>query len=150
MYEDTANRRVLGGTSRRFILHLIPMSRPEVVMSSGTAALFHAVDFSLVTQQNPARAGEVLVARATGLGPVRAPIDPGEPFPADPIAVVNSPIEATVNGGPADVINQVGWPGTRDVYRIDFRVPEGTGAGLATLRLTAAWIPGPQMQFPVR
>jgi hypothetical protein len=37
-----------------------------------------------------------------------------------------------------------------NVYRVDFRVPEGTAAGTAALGLAVAWIKGPEVKFPVR
>jgi hypothetical protein len=48
------------------------------------------------------------------------------------------------------VVWAIGWPGMNNVYRVDFRVPEGTVAGPATLGLSVAWINGPEAKFPVR
>ena len=95
-------------------------------------------------------AHEVLVARATGLGPTRPGIDPGQPFPSDVGQEVNSPVEVSVNGRSAEVINKIGWPGLVDNYRVDFRVPDGTAAGMAGLQLTAAWITGPPVSIPIQ
>jgi hypothetical protein len=70
MTEDPANRRQNGGGKTQFVLDVIPMSAPQIVTSSGAPAIFHA-DFSPVTAAKPAKAGEVLIAMATGLGPTR-------------------------------------------------------------------------------
>jgi uncharacterized protein (TIGR03437 family) len=51
-------------------------------------------------------------------------------------------VDVTVNGRPAEVINNIGWPGLVDTYRIDFQVPDGTTAGMASIQITAAWIAG--------
>jgi uncharacterized protein (TIGR03437 family) len=109
-------------------------------------------DFSAVTNARPARAGETLIIRATGLGPVRPNLDPPgvKPFTSDPLQEVNSPVEVTVNGRDAGVLNKVGWPGERNVYRVDFQVPPETPPGTAKLRLTAAWIPGSEVSFPIQ
>jgi len=48
------------------------------------------------------------------------------------------------------VTSALGWPGMNNVYRVDFRVPEGATAGTATLGLSAAWINGPEVKIPVR
>ena len=64
--------------------------------------------------------------------------------------MVNSPVEVTVNGKDAEVINTIGWPGTYDLYRVDFRVPAGLPLGKATVHLTTAWIPGPPVEFAVQ
>jgi len=37
-----------------------------------------------------------------------------------------------------------------NVYRVDFRVPEGAASGTATLGLAVAWINGPEVKIPVR
>jgi hypothetical protein len=54
-----------------------------------------------------------------------------------------------VNGKEAEVINAVGWPNTNDSYRVDFRVP-ATPAGMATIQLVLAWIPGPEVKIPAQ
>jgi hypothetical protein len=143
MAEDPINRLVYHAAATwRFTLHIIPMSRPEVVMTSNGPAVTHSRDFTLVSLLKPATAGEVLSLFATGLGPVRAGVDPGLPFPSSPLAVVNSPVEVTVNGMPAEVLGAVGYPGSVDGYQINFRVPPDTAKGAATIQLTAAWVSG--------
>lgn len=39
-----------------------------------------------------------------------------------PAAVVNSPLDVTVNGKSADVLAAVGYPGAVDSYQVNFRV----------------------------
>ena len=150
MSEDPANRRKHGGGGRtRFLMHVTPLARPEIVMTSSGPAIFHS-DFSLVNAARPARAGEVLILVATGLGPTRPGVDPGTPFPADPLAEVNSPLEVTVDGRSAEILLSIGRPNTIDRYRVDIRVPEGTKSGLATVHLTTAWIAGPEVTVPIQ
>ena len=83
-------------------------------MTSDRPSVLHA-DFNPVTQARPARAGEVLIILAKGLGPARNNI-PGQAFPAEPLAIVNSPVEVLVNGGSVAAINQIGVPATPDMY----------------------------------
>jgi hypothetical protein len=147
--EDPAKRRVNGGGKASAVLQLIPMSRPEIVATTSGVAIFHA-DFSPVTAAKPARAGEILIARTTGLGPTRPAVDPGQPFPTDVLLEVNSPVDVTVNGKSADVLNKIGWPGLVDTYRVDFRMPEGIVAGMVAIQLTAAWIAGPSVNIPIQ
>ena len=136
--EDPSRRRINGGMRGIFLLHLIPMSRPEVVITPNGPAISHANDFSLVSAAKPAAAGEILSLFATGLGPSKLVLDPGKPFPADPPATVNSPVEVTVNGRPAEVLGAVGYPGTVDNYQVNFRIPTDTARGVATVQVTAA------------
>ena len=146
MTEDPARRRILGGGRVRFVYQLMPVAWPEVVTTASGPSILHA-DFSPVTAGRPARAGEILIARATGLGPTRPGVTPGQPFPAGPLQEVNSPVQVLVGDRSAEVLNKVGWPGFIDTYRVDFRVPEGIPAGLASVRLSAAWIAGPAVQI---
>jgi hypothetical protein len=148
--EDPANRRRNGGGTWRWIAHLIPMSTPQIVTGSGGPHVFHS-DFTPVTAANPARAGEVLIAQAMSLGPTVPGVDPGQAFPlTGALAQVNSPVDVTVNGSPAEVINAVGWPGTVGSYRVDFRMPGGSTAGMASVQLSAAWINGTALQIAVQ
>jgi uncharacterized protein (TIGR03437 family) len=149
MAEDPANRRINGGTRGHFFAYLIPMSWPEIVTSASGPAVFHA-DFSPVTSAKPARAGEVLIVTAAGLGPTSPGLTPGVPFPDTPLQQVNSPLEVTVNGNTAEVMNKIGWPGTTDRYRLDIRVPDGTAPGTATLQVTAAFIQGQPVNIPIQ
>jgi hypothetical protein len=147
--EDPANRRTHpGGGARRVILHLIPLARPEVVVSANRPLILHA-DFSAVTETHPARAGELLIAAARYLGPTRPGVNSGPPSPST-LQEVNSPVEVMLNGRSAQLVNKVAWPGSVDTYRLDFLVPEGTAPGLATIQLSAAWVAGPVVQIPVR
>ena len=153
MLEDPAYRRTNGGGKRTEIVHLIPMTWPEVMALPTGPAIFHGDDSSPVTAEKPARAGEQLVMSLSGLGPVKPNLDPGKPFPAwvsGKEHLVNSPVEVTVNGKAARMVNAIGWPGMNNVYRVDFRVPEGTAAGTATLGLSVAWINGPEVKISVR
>lgn len=148
--EDPANRRRNGGGTLRFVLTVIPLSVPQIVATPGGPAVTHSSDFSLVTASKPAAAGEILSLFVTGLGPTRPGVDPGKPFPASPLAAVNSPVDVTVNGKPAEVTAAVGFPGAVDGYQVNFRVPSETPRGTATIQVTAAWISGPEVRIPVQ
>jgi hypothetical protein len=142
--EDPAQRRALGGGTLMVRFHLLPMSRPEVL------AVTHASDFTPVTATNPARAGEVLTLWAKGLGPTRPGVDPGRPFTANPLQIVNSPVEVTVNGAAAEVLYAGGFPGTVDGYQINVRLPSGITPGTANLQVSVAWIAGPEVRVAIR
>jgi hypothetical protein len=147
--EDPAYRRLNGGGASRHLIQLFPMSRPEIVSTTTGPAIFHA-DFSPVTAAKPSKTGEILIVRATGLGPTRPGVDSGRPFPSDPIQQVNSPIAVLVNGQQAEVTTAIGWPGLVDTYRVDFRVPDGTTAGIAGIQLSAAWITAAPVSIPIQ
>ncbi len=148
--EDPANRRRNGGGTQRWIAHLIPMSRPEVTVLPSGPAITHSSDFSLVTAAKPAAPGEILSLFATGLGPVIPRVDPGQLFPASPLAVVNSPVDVIVNGKASEVLSAVGYPGAVDAYQVNFRLPPDTAKGPASIQVTAAWISGAPVSIPVQ
>jgi hypothetical protein len=139
MAEDPANRRLNGGSTNRYLVHIIPMTVPQIVINANGPAITHASDFSLVNASKPAAAGEILALFATGMGPLRGAAT-GQPFPSSPVAAVNSPVQVMVNGSPAELIGAVGYPGSVDGYQVNFRVPSDTPKGTASIQVTAAWI----------
>ncbi|MBI5087120.1 MAG: hypothetical protein HZB13_21290 [Acidobacteria bacterium] len=153
MIEDPAYRRLNGGGTQRFVVHLVQMATPEVIVTSAGPAIYHGDNFSPVTPESPARAGEWLVMAVSNLGPTRPGVDPGKPFPAWDSAkpmIVSSPVDVSVGGLAAEVRNAIGWPEQTNVYRVDFRVPDGTKPGSAGVALAAAWIAGQEVKLPVR
>ena len=148
--EDPGSRRRNGGGRAHFIFHLIPLSRPEIVVTSSGPAVAHSSDFTLVSASKPAIAGEILSLFVTGLGPTRPGVDPGKPFPASPAALVTSPVEVTVNGRSAEVTAAVGFPGAVDGYQVNFRVPPDAAKGTATVQVSAAWIAGPEVRINIQ
>ncbi|HYL38308.1 MAG TPA: hypothetical protein VEV17_20490 [Bryobacteraceae bacterium] len=149
--EDPSNRRTYTtNATHHVLLHLIPMTWPQVVSTANGPDILHASDFSLVTSTEPAVADEVLTLLVTGLGPTTPGIDPGQPFPASPLQMVNSPVDVTVSGIPAKVLSAAGYPGSTDTYQINFQLPSGITPGMASLRISAAWIAGPAVSIAVQ
>lgn len=147
--EDPSNRRINGGGTLQWVLTLLPMSTPQIVSTPQGPAVAHSADFSLVTTSKPAVAGEILSLFMTGLGPTVPGVDPGQPFPASPVQVVNSPVEVLVNGKDAEVLAAVGYPGAVDGYQVNFQVP-ADASGMVTIQVNAAWIPGNLVSIPVQ
>lgn len=147
--ENPADRRNTTGGTQRFLIQVFPMYVPEIIVAGGRPAVFHA-DGSPVTESAPACAGEQQVLMAAGLGPTEPVSKPEEPFTAQPMQEVTSPVEVIVNGMGAKAIFVAGWPGSTDRYFTNFRVPEGTKAGVATLQLSVAWVKGPEGKIPIR
>jgi len=130
---------------------LVPIPSPgklpvDVVTIAGGPAIVHSNDYSLVTVAKPAQAGEVLTLFASGLGPTRPAPEPGQPFAADPLPVVNSPVEMIVNGASGQVL----YAGAVDRYQVNFRVPAGISSGMASLHLSSAWIAGGNVTIPIQ
>ncbi len=150
MTEDPANRRIKGGGKVSLVFQLIPEERPQVISLANGPAIVHASNFQQVSAANPAHPGETLTVFATGLGPVRAALNPGQPFPSSPLALANSPVEVRVNGAAAKVLYAGGYPGAIDAYQVNFSLPTSLVSGTASLQLIAAWIPGAEVKLPVQ
>jgi uncharacterized protein (TIGR03437 family) len=65
-------------------------------------------------------------------------------------SISEHPANRRINGEPAEVLYAIGHSGTAGVYQVSFAVPPGIGAGLASLRVAAAWIVGPEVQIAIR
>jgi hypothetical protein len=148
MSEDPATRRLLGGGTEVHKIYILPLFQPEIITVSGSPAIVHANDSSLVTTAKPARPGEILTLFASGLGPTRPGVEPGQPFPMDSLQTVNSPVEVLVNGVPGEVLYAGGYPGAVDRYQVNFRAPEGATAGSTSVQVISAWIGGSTVQIP--
>lgn len=148
--EDPSMRRTNGGGKGQFLLQIVPMVKPEVLVSPmGWPGVFHA-DWTPVDKASPVRPGETLMVYASGLGPTRPVMGPEEVFPSDPLAAITSPVEVIVDGRPSPSIIAVGVPGTTETYRIDFRIPDNTASGVVPIRIRVAWIDGTLIQIPIQ
>jgi uncharacterized protein (TIGR03437 family) len=132
------------------VLNVIPMFVPQIAITAAGPAVAHSSDFALVSATKPATAGEILSLFATNLGPARPGANPGTPFPSSPLVAVNSPVEVTVNGKPAEVLAAVGFPGAVDGYQVNFRVPPDTVKGVATIQVSAAWVASAPVSITVQ
>lgn len=147
--EDPSLRRTLGGGTRSFLLTLIPLASPAILSGNAGPLVVHSADFSLVTSTKPAVPGELLTVIAAGLGPTNPGVDPGQVFPVSPMAMANSPIQATVGGSTAQVLYAGGYPGTTNVYQVNLQLPTTIQPGMAALQLISAWQPSLPVQIPV-
>ena len=147
--EDPSLRRTLGGGTRSFLLTLIPLASPAILSNASVPLVLHSADFSPLSSARPAAPGEILTVFASGLGPTNAGVDPGQMFPASPLAVATSPIGATVGNSSAQVLYAGGYPGTSNVYQVNVQLPSTIPPGMASLQLISAWQPSAPVQIPI-
>ncbi len=101
-------------------------------LSDGTAAIQHSADYSLVTPSNPARAGEVIIVYATGLGKV-------SPAVASGVAATGSapvaPQACDAGVTPYVSVGQISYagltPGFVGLYQLNIQLAETLPAGIA-------------------
>ena len=142
MMEDPSRRRVNGGGRLLMGLNLSAAGLPEVV-----AALHD--DFTPVTASNPARSGEVVILRVKAGWPAQPPLQAGQAFPPQPLSTVPIPVELAINDTSGEIINLIGWPGTRD-FRVDVRLPGGWSGAAAKLQVSGGYLPGAVFNLPVQ
>ena len=123
--------------------------QPALAFEWGQLAVFHK-DWSHVTQRDPARPGETVIAMATDLGDTRPAVPHGQAFPKDPLLEVASPVQVHVARLPADVSLKIGWPEHVNRFRVDFRIPEDVPLGDADVVISTRDATGPGVSIPVR
>lgn len=106
----------------------------------GQGVVVHASDFSLVTAQRPARAGEFLAVYATGLGATTPSVSSGSPASSSTLAVTRIAPAATIAGIAAPVRFSGLAPGFVGLYQVNLEVPAGVPGGQQTLILASSGI----------
>jgi hypothetical protein len=148
--ENPINRRTFPAGLWKLVVQLIPMRTPEVLLTATGPVIVHSSDFSFVSAAKPAHPGEILTLLASGLGPTRPGVDPGQVFTTSPLQVASSPISVLVNGKAGDALYAGGYPNTVDTYQVNFRIPDDTAPGMAAIQLSAAWIAGSEVRIPIQ
>ena len=89
----------------------------------GPGIVTHA-DFSLVTAQNPARLGEVVIIFLTGLGAVDPSFPDGTPGPVSPLSQTTDPnISVQFGGETGTVLFSGAAPGFVGLYQLNVQIP---------------------------
>ena len=119
------------GTSANFVVTVAPAA-PAIFFDTVGGVVVRNSDFGLVRPEKPARAGDILVIYATGLGVTTPAIPPGTLASGPPFAMT-APVTITVGGQNATVIYSLAAPGFAGLYQIAFRMPSGVSGGNAPL-----------------
>ena len=112
------------------------------------AAALHA-DFTLVTRENPARPGEVILLFVTGLGPTDQLLQANVPGPSSPLAKVQAEVTVTIEG--AEAVNHGAYyaPGLVSAYQVNFELSIDAQTGLLRLVLRAGTVVSQTVFLPV-
>ncbi|MBM3811272.1 MAG: CHRD domain-containing protein [Acidimicrobiia bacterium] len=109
----------------------IAANAPSIFFHPGGGIVVKNADFSLVTADNAASAGEILVIYMTGMGQTAPPIFTGRLVgPATPLPVTAQPA-VTIGGATAEVIYSIASPGFVGLNQVAVRMPAGIAAGTA-------------------
>ncbi|HYL78822.1 MAG TPA: putative Ig domain-containing protein [Bryobacteraceae bacterium] len=108
----------------------------------------HAVDYSLITSDSPARPNEFVILYLSGLGPTVPPVATGAPSPLPPANVV--PLPKVMLDGKEVVPSFAGLsPGIIGVYQINFMVPADARTGDLQLQVFQGSVPANTSLLPV-
>jgi uncharacterized protein (TIGR03437 family) len=91
------------------------------MQGTGAGAIEHGLTYALVTDLNPATAGEIITIYCTGLGAVKPPVLTGvEPTGAAQTVI---PVQVSIAGTSADVLYAGVTPGYAGLYQINALLP---------------------------
>jgi uncharacterized protein (TIGR03437 family) len=125
------------GVSNAPVLMQLAPAQPGIFLVDGVnEAILHNSDNSLVSEQNPASHGEVIVIYTTGLGTVDNPPASGEPASLTTLSPTPILPSVTVGGRPAEVIFAGLAPGFVGLYQINLFVPQTSPAGSVDVVVT--------------
>lgn len=128
----------------------VAATAPAIFFDSLGAIAVRNADFSLIRPDNPARAGDILVVYATGLGTPSVTLATGQLAPSVAPFAMKSGVTATINGQTASVIYALASPGLTGVDQVAVRLPAGVAAGNASLVLLAGGVSSNSVTIPVR
>jgi uncharacterized protein (TIGR03437 family) len=103
---------------------------------------------NLIGPSNPAHAGDVVIAFATGLGAVNADVPDGT---ASPAATTANPVTMTIGGINTDIAYAGLAPSFVGLYQINLTIPAGVAAGdQVPIVISAGGQSGPAASISVR
>jgi uncharacterized protein (TIGR03437 family) len=121
------------GTASNTVTSFINLTTPGVLTQTanglGNGSILHAADYSLVTSQNPAQAGETVAVYLTGLGAVNPGVPDGSAGPASPLSNATNTITADISGTAATVTFAGLAPQLAGLYQINLTIPTGLTSG---------------------
>jgi uncharacterized protein (TIGR03437 family) len=113
--------------------------------------IFKNADFSLVSPSNPAKAREVLVLYATGMGQTTPILTTGQTIPGGPPFFDTIPVNVTIGGENAPVVYSIAAPPyVAGLYQIAVTVPAGLGSGTLPLVLSAGRATSNTVVIPIQ
>ena len=129
---------------------LIAPATPGIARLSNGQVIAQHSDFSLVTEDAPAKAGEFLVVYLAGMGLTDTPVATGAQAPSSPLAAVNAAATVAVDGESARVLFAGLTPGFIGLYQINFQVPADARSGDRKLEIFQAGLSANTSVLPVQ
>jgi uncharacterized protein (TIGR03437 family) len=125
-----------GAASLPISLPIAPYAPGIFVAGDGTPIIVNYRTGGLVSSNQPAKVGDVLIIYSTGLGPVSSPPSSGTPASTTTLSTLR--VSAAVNiGGVSATPSFAGLaPGFIGLYQVNVTVPAGVPQGNTTLQVS--------------
>jgi uncharacterized protein (TIGR03437 family) len=130
-------------------INIAPVTPGIARLANGQVIAQHA-DFSLVTENAPAKPGEYLVAYLAGMGLTDTPVGTGAQAPSSPLANVNASASVAIDGEAAPVLFAGLTPGFIGLYQINFQVPPDAQSGDRKLEIFQSGLAANTSVLPVQ
>jgi uncharacterized protein (TIGR03437 family) len=130
-------------------INIAPVTPGIARLANGQVIAQHA-DFSLVTEDAPAKPGEYLVAYLAGMGLTDTPVGTGAQAPSSPLAAVSTTASVAIDGETAPVLFAGLTPGFIGLYQINFQVPADAQSGDRKLEIFQAGLAANTSVLPVQ
>jgi uncharacterized protein (TIGR03437 family) len=105
--------------------------------------------YNLITTDNPAHAGQVIILYLTGMGATNPPVSTGATSPSSPPAQVAVAPQVTVGTANAQVLFAGLSPGSVGLYQINVEIPAGVGTGNVPIVVTQGGVASNAVTVPV-
>ena len=109
---------------------------PGLFSTSDGHAVVQNSDYTLNSQDNPAKAGSTIVAYLSGSGPVSPTVADGTAAPSDPLATATSTSSATIGSTTAEIAFAGLAPGFVGLVQVNIVVPADLSTGDYPLAVT--------------
>jgi uncharacterized protein (TIGR03437 family) len=139
-----------GALSVPVMTDISPIQLGVAAMANGLVIAQHGVGSAYVTENSPAKQGEVVVIYLSGMGATNPSVKSGVPAPgAPPFAEVTVEPTVTLNGQDAPVQFAGLTPGFVGLYQVNFQVPLNAGTGDQTLIVSQNGVSSNASRLPV-
>lgn len=119
------------------------------LFKTGELTIFTDEQYRLVSKDNPAQAGKVYTAWATGLGITNPPALTAVPAQPSALAWTINPVRMVIGGQEAEVLFAGLAPGLVGVYQVNFILPNTTTRGVVEGSLVVGVVGDKQERFQI-
>ncbi len=123
---------------------------PAIFLANGLAAAQDYPNYNLITHDNPAARGQVVILYLNGLGAVNGGPATGSPAPLGSGVQTQIPATVTIGGKNAAVLFSGLTDGLPGLNQINLTVPEDAPTGDQPIVVTIGGISSPAVSIPVR